>query len=409
MDIDTNAIRILVVDDDPVLLAVLEELFHQLGQMNVQSVDSSVEALRILADVSPQPHLVICDLNMPDIDGIELLRQLKTQRFQGHVAITTGEDERVLQTAMNLLRIQGLRSAGCVRKPVRRESLESILRAVARARTEPTRRPEARAYGADELRVALAKDQFYTVYQPQVRMDDLRVIGVEALVRWAHPQDGTVYPDQFIPVVEEFGLIDDLTWAVARSALTDLRRFTEIGLGFRMSINVSMDNLIDLAFPDRLVALATEVGASLGSVAIEITESRLIHDAAATLDILARLRLKHVRLSIDDFGTGHSSLAQLRDIPFDELKIDKGFVQGAADSPTNRAIVEASLGMAHRLDVETVAEGVETKEDWEYLRASHCDVVQGYFVGKPMPADELESFVSSWHARSKALWGHVSA
>ena len=170
-----------------------------------------------------------------------------------------------------------------------------------------------------------------------------------------------------------------------------------------MTVNISMDNLTTLDFADYVAREVVKANVPQTGLVLEVTESRLMKDPVAPLDILSRLRLKHIGLSIDDFGTGHSSLTQLRDIPFDELKVDRSFVHGAHRYAPLRAIFEASLGMAQHLGMRTVAEGVEDHADWEYLRSSGCDLAQGYFITKPMPANELSTWLVDWEARRSKL------
>jgi len=164
-------------------------------------------------------------------------------------------------------------------------------------------------------------------------------------------------------------------------------------------VNVSMINLAQLDFPDFVLTRVLASGMSARDLILEITESRLMKDILAPLEILTRLRLKHISLSIDDFGTGHSSLVQLRDIPFDELKIDQGFVHRACHDETLRAIFDASLGLAGQLNMEAVAEGVEDQNDWDFLRGTRCDLAQGYFIARPMPGAELMDWIEIWQAR----------
>jgi EAL domain-containing protein (putative c-di-GMP-specific phosphodiesterase class I) len=234
-------------------------------------------------------------------------------------------------------------------------------------------------------------------------LGDGALIGVEALVRWQHPVDGLVYPGRFIAVAEAHSLIDGLTRAVLRQALAQSRRWRGTGLALRVAVNVSMDNLARLDFPEFVQSEILRHGVPPTDLLLEVTESRLMVDARASMDILTRLRLKQVGLSIDDFGTGHSSLAQLRDIPFDELKIDRGFVHGICDHATQRAIFTASLEMAHQLGMKVVAEGVEDRSHWDFVRAAGCDVAQGYFIARPMPADALAAWAVQWRHRFEAL------
>jgi len=170
-----------------------------------------------------------------------------------------------------------------------------------------------------------------------------------------------------------------------------------------VAVNVSMENLDRLDFPDFVASCAREMGVSLSNLVLEVTESRLMKDVRGPLDILARLRLKHVDLSIDDFGTGHSSLAQLRDLPFNELKIDRSFVRGVCRDAQLAAICEASLDIARKLGMRVVAEGVEDIDDWNFLRARGCDIAQGYFIAKPMPMTGLAEWLPEWERRRREL------
>ena len=164
-----------------------------------------------------------------------------------------------------------------------------------------------------------------------------------------------------------------------------------------------MDNLLSLEFLDVVVDLVVSMGVRPQNLVFEVTESRLMQDPRIALEILTRLRLKRFRLSIDDFGTGHSSLSQLRDIPFDELKIDQSFVHRAWANDTQRAMFDASLGLARQLNMETVAEGVEDFADWNFLRQQKCDVAQGYFIARPMPASSLPAWLADWEIRRGQL------
>jgi EAL domain-containing protein (putative c-di-GMP-specific phosphodiesterase class I) len=170
-----------------------------------------------------------------------------------------------------------------------------------------------------------------------------------------------------------------------------------------MALNISMDNLASLEFVDYIAIAASMAGILPADIVLEVTESRLMKELSAPMEILTRLRLKRFSLSIDDFGTGHSSLIQLRDIPFDELKVDRGFVHGAVSNDTLRAIYNASLSLAQHLGMKSVAEGVEDRADWDFVRSTGCNHAQGYFIAKPMPADEIPGWITTWEANVKNL------
>jgi EAL domain-containing protein (putative c-di-GMP-specific phosphodiesterase class I) len=227
--------------------------------------------------------------------------------------------------------------------------------------------------------------------------------GFAALAQVKHPADGIIFPDQFIGVAEEHELIDALTRVVLDSALVQARIWQDTGLPLKLAVNISMDSLASLDFANFIIAQMSAAGVAPQGVTLEVTESRLMKDLRTPLEVLARMRMKRIGLSIDDFGTGHSSLAQLRDLPFDELKIDRAFVHGAWANDTLRAICEASYRVAEQLGMEVVAEGGEDLADWNFLRRLRCDFAQGYFIAKPMPAAALPEWMEAWEIRAEKL------
>ncbi len=399
------AIRILVLDDESFMLKLIFHMLANFGFTQVTCFDSGRDALESFDSLNNPPDLILLDLNMPEMDGIEFVRHLVERRYTGSLILISGEDERMLLTAVKLVRAHNIPVLGHLHKPVKPEVLSALMEYWRPYSKNKSQTPN-KAYEADAVRAAIHNGELVNYYQPKVEVNTGRVVGVETLVRWRHPVDGMVFPDQFIGVAETHGLIDDLTRVVMIGALAQTRIWKDAGLAFRVAINVSMDNLASLGFPDFVAGLTANAGVSPQEVVLEVTESRLMPDLRAPLEILTRLRLKRFRLSIDDFGTGHSSLSQLRDIPFDELKIDRGFVHRACSNERVRAIYNASLSLARQLGMEIVAEGVEDRNDWDYLRQTGCDLAQGYFIAKPMPAAELPAWMEAWQER---LRGELAA
>lgn len=393
--------KILLIDDEAFALKLLVHQLAGLGFRKVTPATGGAEALALIAG-GARFDLILTDLQMPGMDGVEFVRALTQGGYDGELVLVSGEDMRILKTTEQLARAHGLRVLGRLKKPVVPERLGELL---AHHTDAVASRPKVahKTYGADELRRAIAAGELVCHCQPKVRLADGTLTGVEILVRWQHPADGLVFPERFVGVAEEHGLIDDLTRVVLRDALCQTRAWFDAGREMHVAVNISMGNLDTLDFPDLVVAAAREMDVSLSSLVLEVTESRLMQDMRAPLDILARLRLKHVDLSIDDFGTGHSSLAQLRDLPFNELKIDRGFVHGAWRDAQLAAICEASLDIAHKLGMRSVAEGVEDLDDWNYLRARGCDVAQGYFIARPMPMAALADWLPEWERRRREL------
>jgi len=393
--VDDFTIKILAIDDEPFMLKLLASMLANLGYNSVSTCDSGQAALALIGSPNGSPDLILLDLNMPEMDGLEFVRRLVERHFGGSVILVSGEDERMQQAAEKLASAHGITVLGHLHKPATPAGLEKMIRKL----TEPLRcklPTEKKIYHADEVRAAIANGELVNFYQPKVVTSTGRVMGVEALVRWRHPSDGIVYPDQFICVAEAHGLIDDLTKVVLTNAFAQSRLWQESGLMLQISVNLSMDNLVALDFVGMVVRLAAQSGVAPQMMMLEVTETRLMKDLRISLEILTRLRLKRFRLSIDDFGIGNSSLAQLRDIPFDELKIDQSFVHGACNNAKLRAMFDSCLNLAKQLGLEAVAEGVEDQADWDFVRNRGCDIAQGYFVAKPMQSAELPEWIKTW-------------
>jgi EAL domain-containing protein (putative c-di-GMP-specific phosphodiesterase class I)/FixJ family two-component response regulator len=395
---------ILVVDDDKFVLMAVSQMLKSLGCDRVETFDQARAALTRLETPSTAIELILLDLNMPEVDGMAFVRELVTRAYAGKLLLMSGEGERVLQSVEHLVRAHGIPVLGHVPKPIPKDALSAVLDGWTEARrrdSNPLRAPSDPA----EVRRAIDNGELVNHYQPTVQVSTGKVIGVEALVRWNHPTKGMIYPDQFIGVAESHGMIGDLTRAVVKSSIAQARTWLDAGMQLRVAINVSMDNISSLDFADFVSAEAARHNVPPADIALEVTESRLMQDLRAPLETLARLRLKRFVLSIDDFGTGHSSLSQLRDIPFDELKIDRTFVHRAAQDETVRAIYTASLGLATQLRMHCVAEGVEDRADWDHLRATGCHYAQGYFIGRPMAPEALPAWQVKWTERMRTELG----
>ncbi|MHB8911136.1 MAG: EAL domain-containing response regulator [Lysobacter sp.] len=395
---DKSTIKTLVLDDEPFMHKLLAQMLAGLGFTAVTTCDNGSAALEWVDASGNPPDLILLDLNMPQMDGIEFVRKLVERNYTGSLILVSGEDERVLQMARKLVQAHQIPVLGHLNKPV---SLARLAMVVNKWKPAGAHHTAKKTYGDNELRAAIANNELVNYYQPKVAVASGAVVGVETLVRWRHPVDGLVFPDQFIGLAEAHGLIDDLTRVVLTGAMAQAKDWQQAGLALRVAINVSMDNLSSLAFADFVAGEAAAAGVAPQDIVLEVTESRLMLDQRVTLETLTRLRLKRFRLSIDDFGTGHSSLTQLHDVSFDELKIDQSFVHGAWRDETALAMYNASLGLGKQLGMEVVAEGVEDRDDWDLVRRSGCDLAQGYFLARPMPAADLAGWNQSWNRRKQ--------
>ena len=387
-ELDNN--KLLVIDDQPDLCEFISEAARGMGfeAIAVTEPDAFRRAVQEF-----QPTVVVLDLQMPGADGIELLRYLGERGTKAQVLVASGMDQRVLATAQQLGRSQGLNMLGALQKPILLADLEATLRRCMSADAPLT--PES-------LTAAIERREIQVHYQPKAtRVAPGRwvVEGVEALARWHHPSLGPIPPLRFIAVAEKHGLIRRLTEQVIETALRQCRVWDAAGLQLSVAINLSPQLLNDLAFPDQVARMASQVGADARRIIFEVTESAAMFDPGTTMDVLTRMRVKNFGLSIDDFGTGYSSLKQLYLMPFSELKIDTSFVRDVFAHEDARTMVETMVLLAHKLRLTACAEGVETQEILDFLDGVGCDRAQGYFIGRPMSGDVLEGAVKEWNAK----------
>ena len=244
-----------------------------------------------------------------------------------------------------------------------------------------------------DLRKAIATQELRLYYQPKAELKTGLVKSVEALIRWQHPSHGFIPPDQFIPMAEQTGLITPLTDWIVETAVAQCRRWLDDGLELRVAVNLSMRNLRDANLPDTIARLLAQYRVPPQLLFVEITESAVMMDAEHTLQVLSRLFALGVRIAIDDYGTGYASLSYLKQLPADELKIDRAFVQHLIRDHSDQVIVQSTVNMAHSLGISVVAEGVEDQATWSLLEMLGCDIAQGYYLCRPAPAHDLERWL----------------
>lgn len=385
--------RLLIVDDEPDICAFIAEVAESTG-FECTTI-SSITGIDVLLDV--RASVIFLDLVLPDIDGVELIRLLGEAGAEPSLVLMSGFDKRVLTTAEELAKAHGLNVLGHLQKPIRLAELQAFLiKQVAHTFRQSQKPREGSDVSLRELRQAISKRQLILYYQPKIELATGNIVGAEALVRWNHPVNGIIPPDRFIGLAERTGMIDDLGWAVMEMGIGEFASFFEVCKPWKLSLNLSVYSLSDLELPEKLAALAEREGVEVGNLIVEVTESGLIRELAKALDILARLRVKGLMLSIDDFGTGYSMMQQLRRVPATEIKIDRSFVRDLESDDSARVMVQKTIEMGHDLDMEVVAEGVETDGQLAMLRQYGCDIAQGYMFSRPLPGDELIGWIKKY-------------
>jgi len=387
--------RILIVDDQKAIAEVIAKIAESCGY----STEITTDATCVLDRVEDwTPTHIILDLKMPGVDGIEVLRHLAARKCQARIIIASGAGGKVVDVARQLGVERQLDLAATVLKPFRRDEMRALLE---RLKVDDWCTPSA-------LMAAIDNGEMILAYQPKIDLASRVVVGFEALIRWLHPQRGLIPPDMFLPTVEENGLIEQLTDAVVDMVIAQLTAWGEAYNG-RIALNLSNRGLRDMSFPDRLALGCAAASVDPERIELELTESSAMADPAMTMDILSRLRLKGFWLSLDDFGTGFSSLSRLARLPFSEIKIDKSFVQDCATSQESRLIVKSIIDLAHNLNLRAVAEGIENTAIQEIVTGLGCDMAQGYYIAKPMAAERVLEWLGDWGRRSQTIHAKQAA
>jgi len=377
---------IYIIDDEPQTVNLLAEYVRLMGC----TPKPYTEAVKFFSESTelPESAIMILDLNMPDMDGVEVMRKMVETGNILPLILISGYDSGVLHSAEQLAKAYSLDIIATIAKPFEFDLFKNIIQAYTKVERQQDSRADLEV-SVDELKHAIFNDQLVLHYQPQIEINNGSLVGVEALVRWEHPQHGLIYPNLFISLAEKNGLIGSLTAQVIKQAVEQAMYWKSEELLLQVSVNISAENITSLSLPEQLSRMLKKHEIDPTMLTLEVTESALMGQLVTSLDILTRLRMKGIELSIDDFGTGYSSLSQLYRMPFTELKVDQSFIMNITDDDDARGIVKTCIALGHELKMKVVAEGVEDKDTLELLSKMGCDVAQGYYIAKPMAAEKL--------------------
>jgi len=390
-------LRFLVAEDHDFQRGVLVRMLQSLGAKAVHEAADGHGALKILKDSTRPVDIVISDLEMPGMDGMEFVRHLGETGIRVSIILASALERKLLASIATMSEAYGINLLGVVEKPITPGKLEALITLHKPAQAQRARSKTAGpTFTLEEIVTGLKNNEFEPFFQPKVELATGRVKGAEALARWRHPQHGIIAPYAFIERLEDNDLINELAWVMLRKAAAFCSGWRSAGLESAVSVNLSLKSLTDIHLADRVTELVLSENLEPRHMVLELTESAATTDLGKALENLARLRIKGFGLSIDDYGTGYSSMQQLTRIAFTELKIDQSFVTNAAKQESAKVILESSLDMARKLNITAVAEGVETQADWNLLRQLGCGLAQGYFIARPMEAGAYPNWVRGW-------------
>lgn len=387
----------LVAEDHEFQRSMMVQMLEDLGAKTVYEAEDGRSAMEISRELDHPFDIIVTDIDMPGMDGMSFIRRLGEAGVGASLIITSSLDRSLLDTIETMSGAYGMRLLGTAEKPATKERFGELIALHWRAKPNPEKpKPGPAPFTLDEILAGLRADEFEPFYQPKIELKTGKVKGAEALARWRHPRNGITPPHAFLGMLEDNAQISELTWAMLDRSARDCRAWREAGFDLDVAVNLSVKQLADPGISEAITFQVTSQGLDPKHMILEITESAAMTDVGRVLENLTRLRMKGFGLSIDDYGTGYSSMQQLTRIPFTELKIDQSFVQHAAHQESSRMILESSLEMAKKLGITSVAEGAETQEDWKLLRESGCDLAQGFFIAKPMAAAEFPDWVRAW-------------
>lgn len=392
---DIAHLHFLVAEGDQAQRRALAEMLGNLGASRITEVPDGVAALRSFQDsFTPALDVAVIDLDLPGMDGLELLRVLGGSQTRVPVIVTGSQGRDIMFSIESLAGTFGLELLGTISKPVTEPKLEALLANYDAPHSHV--RMTGPSFTFAEVGQGLQQRQFEPFYQPKIELATGQVKGLETFARWRHPEFGIVGPGSFIDALEQNNRVDFLDWTMIELSVQGCRMLQDKGLPMSISINLAPETLAHPGFMQQIKACVERHNVLPDYITFEMPESSVLTNDSGFLERLVRLRMAGFGLAIDDYGTGRSNLQLLARIPFTELKIDRSFVDGASRKRPLSTVLSTCLGLARSLDRQSVAVGVETKADWDFLQGLGCTYAQGYHIAAPMDVNAFPGWLADW-------------
>ena len=393
---DIAHLHFLVAQADAAGRRAVADMLGQLGASRVtEAADGHIALQALAASLAPAVNIAIVDLELPGIDALELIRHLGAAKSNARLIVSGAESESLLFSIETLAEAHGVDLLGTITRPLSAAKLQPLLEhytPLARA-VRPVAGPR---FAFQEIGIGLQKRQFEPFFQPKIELASGQVKGLEVFARWRHPEHGVLGPSSFIDSLAEQGRIDFLDWSMIELSVERCRWFQEQGIPVPISINLAPETLAHPNFVRQITTCLSRHQVAPGYLTFEMPESSVLNTDPDFIERLVRLRMMGFGLAIDDYGTGRSNLQLLARIPFTELKIDRSFVDGASKRRPLGTVLKSCLGLAHSLDRMSVAVGVETRQDWDFLQSLGCTYAQGYHIANPMEAAAFPPWLADW-------------
>ncbi|WP_426114318.1 EAL domain-containing response regulator [Massilia sp. PWRC2] len=395
---DITHLQFLVAEAEPGQRRLLADMLVQMGAHAVIEVAEGHAALRYCqGSDGPAVQVALIDLALPGIDGLELIRRLAAMACPVRLIVVGRVAANLLFAVETMAQAYGVDLLGTLSAPVSSERLQELLGNYTQAPAVCALAADGVAsFGFAEVADGVHQGQFEPFFQPKIELATGHVTGLETFARWRHPQHGLLGPQAFMAALEQRQRMDVLDWSMIEQSIERCRAFHDMGMPISMSINVAPDTLAQADFLTQAGACLERYRLLPDYITFEISEASVLSIEAAFVERLLRMRMAGFGLAIDDYGTGRSNLQLLARIPFSELKIDRSFVDGASKKRALGTVLSSCLGLARSLDRKSVAVGVETRQDWEFLQSLGCTCAQGYYIASPMEASAFPEWLSDW-------------
>jgi EAL domain-containing protein (putative c-di-GMP-specific phosphodiesterase class I)/CheY-like chemotaxis protein len=388
-------LNFLVVEDNDFQRHWLNVMLSNIGATKIYQAVDGHEALKILKDADNPIDISFIDLNLPGMDGMELIRHMSKHERSPSIVLASALAPSLIFSVETMSKAYGVNLLGSIEKPA---APDTILKLINLHQSLPKAGSERESHctNLDEIRRGISKEEFEPFFQPKVELASGKVKGFEAFARWRHPELGILPPASFLSPLQGAKEITQLDLQIFKKVLEIHSNLQKHDPEMLVSVNISAISCADLKFVEDVIAYASQRQVNPKNISFEISESAAVENAPDFLENLVRLRMNGFGISIDEYGTAHSSIQHLLRIPFSELKIDRSMTRGTSDSPSLEIALGLSIELCRRLNCHSVAVGVETKDDWDLLHKLGCNEAQGYYIAHPMEEKALSLWMKEW-------------